>query len=61
MINLANCNFSGSFINQYDANILPDDSNSRVTINSFTGNWGDINLKAKNIAVTNFDKASYSV
>ena len=24
-----------------------------MTINSFTSNWGDINLKAKNIVVTN--------
>lgn len=56
VIDLTNCNFSGSFINQYNPTIEPDDSNSRVAINSFTSSWGDINLKAKNIAVTNFSK-----
>jgi hypothetical protein len=56
VINLNNCNFSGSFTNQYNPSILPDDSNSRVEINSFAGCWGTINLSAKNIAITNLDK-----
>ncbi len=56
VLNLNNCNFSGSFTNQYNASILPDDSNSRVEINSFVSYWGTINLKAKNIVVTNLDK-----
>ena len=53
VVDLNNCAFTGSFSNQYDANILPDDSNSRIQLNSFTGNWGAVGLKAKNIAVTN--------
>ena len=56
VINLNDCSFSGNFSNQYDKRILPDDSNSRVELNALTGYWGTINLKAKNIALTNFDK-----
>jgi hypothetical protein len=56
VINLANCNFSGNFINQVDANIPPDDSNSRVIIHSFISSWGDVHLKAPNITVSNFVK-----
>ncbi|MEO8713146.1 MAG: AsmA-like C-terminal region-containing protein, partial [Parafilimonas sp.] len=56
VINLNNCNFSGNFINQADTNIPPDDSNSIVTIKSFTSSWGDINVKAPNITVSNFTK-----
>ncbi len=56
VINLNDCSFSGSFINQYNTKLLPDDSNSRVTLNGFTAYWGTINLKGKNIALTNFDK-----
>ncbi|HYJ65169.1 MAG TPA: AsmA-like C-terminal region-containing protein [Parafilimonas sp.] len=56
VINLNDCSFSGSFSNQYDKRNLPDDSNSRVQLNAFAGYWGTINLKAKGIALTNFDK-----
>ncbi|HEY2725932.1 MAG TPA: AsmA-like C-terminal region-containing protein, partial [Parafilimonas sp.] len=56
VLDLNNCAFTGSFSNQYDPKILPDDSNSRVQLNSFTSNWGTVSLKTKNIAITNFGK-----
>src|SRR5204863_5420440 len=56
VLNLNNCAFTGSFTNQYNPHISPDDSNSRVQLNSFTSNWGTVSLKAKNIAVINLDK-----
>jgi len=56
VLDLNNCAFTGSFSNQYDPDILPDDSNSSVQLNSFTGNWGTVGLKTKNIVLTNLDK-----
>ncbi|MBV9961100.1 MAG: hypothetical protein JO072_02535 [Parafilimonas sp.] len=56
VMNFTNCNFTGNFINQVNPDSPRTDDNSRVTINAFTSNWGDINLKAKNIAVTNLLK-----
>ena len=56
VLNLNNCAFTGSFSNQYNPGIAPDDSNSIVKLNSFTSDWGKVSLKAKNIAVSNFDK-----
>ena len=53
VINFNNCSFSGNFINQVNPALPRTDDNSRVTINSFVSNWGDIQLKAQNIAVTN--------
>jgi hypothetical protein len=53
VIDFTDCDFSGNFINQVNANLPRTDDNSRIVINSFTSNWGDINLKAQNIAVTN--------
>jgi hypothetical protein len=53
VVNLNNCNFSGSFINQTNANIPPDDSNSTVTITGFTSKWADIQLNTPKIIVTN--------
>jgi len=56
ILNLNDCDFSGNFSNQIDRNILPDDSNSRVQLNTFTSYWGLVSLKGKNISITNFDK-----
>ena len=56
VVNFSNCNFSGTFINQVNANLPRTDDNSQVMINSFTSNWGDINLRAQNIVVTNLLK-----
>jgi hypothetical protein len=56
ILNLNDCDFTGSFVNQYDPKILPDDSNSRVQFNTFTSYWGTVSLKGKNISITNFDK-----
>lgn len=53
VINFNNCSFSGNYINQINPALPRTDDNSRVTINSFVSNWGDIQLKAQNIAVTN--------
>ncbi|MEP6464925.1 MAG: AsmA-like C-terminal region-containing protein [Parafilimonas sp.] len=53
VLNLNNCNFSGTYTNQFNPQIAPDDSNSRVNFNSFTSNWGEIKLKAPKIIVTN--------
>jgi hypothetical protein len=56
VVNLNNCSFSGNFINQVNADLPRTDDNSRVTINSFVSKWGDIDLKGKNIVVTNLLK-----
>ncbi len=56
ILDMNDCEFTGSFVNQYDPNILPDDSNSRVQFNTFTSYWGMVGLKGKNLSVTNFDK-----
>jgi hypothetical protein len=56
VVNLNNCNFSGSFINQTNAGIAPDDSNSTVTITGFTSKWADIQLNTPEIVVTNIDR-----
>ncbi len=56
VLNLNSCSFTGSFSNQYNPDLAPDDSNSRVQLNSFTSSWGTVGLKGKNIAVTNLDK-----
>ena len=53
VINFSNCSFTGNFINQVNTALPLTDDNSRVIINSFVSNWGDIELKAQNIAVTN--------
>ncbi len=53
VVNLNNCNFSGNYNNQFNLKTPPDDSNSRITINSFVSKWGEINLQARNIVVTN--------
>ncbi len=53
VVNLNNCSFSGSFINQANAALPLTDENSRVIINSFVSKWGDIDLKGQNIVVTN--------
>jgi len=50
---LNDCNFSGSYNNQANKNIDPDDSNSVVTFNTFTSSWGEIHLKAPVITITN--------
>lgn len=55
IISLPHCKFAGSFTNQVNKNILPDDSNSRVQINSFTINQNNIFLTAKNLSITNLD------
>ncbi len=56
VLDLNDCTLSGTYNNQVDKNILPDDSNSRISINSFISSWGSVDLKAKNIAVTNLIK-----
>ncbi len=56
VVNLNNCNFSGSYINQVNTGIQPDDSNSTVTITSFTSKWGAIQLNTPKIIVTNLTK-----
>jgi len=53
VVNLNSCSFSGNFINQVDPKKPRTDDNSRVSLYSLQSNWGDINLKAQNIAVTN--------
>lgn len=53
VINFNNCSFTGNFINQVNSALPRTDDNSRVTINSFVSKWGDIELKAQHIAVTN--------
>jgi hypothetical protein len=58
VINLSDCNFSGSYINQLDPKLPQSDSNSRVSINTFAGKWGDIDLTAKNITVTDLVKSA---
>ncbi len=56
ILDLNDCDFTGNFSNQVDRKILPDDSNSRVQLNTFTSYWGTVILKGKNISITNFDK-----
>ncbi len=56
VMNLNSCTFKGNFINQVNTALPLTDDNSRVTINSFVSKWGDIELKAQNIAVTNLLK-----
>ena len=53
VINFNNCSFTGNFINQVNTALPRADDNSRVTITSFVSNWGDIQLKAQHIIVTN--------
>ncbi len=50
---LTECNFKGSFSNYVNKSLPRTDDNSRVTISSLTCKWGDIKLKAQNIAVVN--------
>ncbi len=50
------CNFSGTYINQVNNDLPTSDENSRVTIKGFSSNWGDINLKAKYIVLTDLIK-----
>jgi len=56
IVDLNDCDFTGNFSNQIDPQILPDDSNSRVQLNSFMSYWGTVSLKGKNISITNLDK-----
>ena len=53
VVGLNDCTFSGNFINDVNPDSPRTDNNSRVTIYSLESKWGDINLKAQNIAVTN--------
>lgn len=53
VITFNNCSFTGSFINQVNNNLPLTEDNSRVTINTFTSKWGDIELNGQNIMVTN--------
>lgn len=53
VVNLSNCNFSGSYVNQLNTSIEPGDPNSAVIIKSFTSKWADIQLNAPKIVVTN--------
>src|SRR6478735_19310 len=50
------CNFSGSYINQFNGSLPPSDSNSKVAIDTFTSKWGDIQINTKDIAVSNLVK-----
>lgn len=50
------CNFSGTYINQVNPELPTSDENSRVAIKEFASNWGDINLKAKHIVLTDLIK-----
>lgn len=54
VINFSGCNFSGNFINNVNPDSPFTDANSRISIHSFSSEWGDINLTAKNIVFTNF-------
>ena len=56
VMNFNSCSFKGNFINQVNTALPRTDDNSRVTINSFVSKWGDIDLKAQNIVVTNLLK-----
>lgn len=53
VINFNSCTFTGRFINRVNSALPNTDDNSRVTINSFVSKWGEIELKAQNISVTN--------
>jgi hypothetical protein len=53
VMNFNNCSFTGNFINQINTALPLTDDNSRVTISSFVSKWGDIDLKAQNIVITN--------
>ncbi len=58
VLDLNDCTLSGTYnYDQVDKNILPDDSKFQ-DINKFftTSSWAAIDLKAKNIAVTNLIK-----
>jgi hypothetical protein len=56
IINLDDCKFSGSYINQLDPKLPQSDSNSRISIDTVRGKWGDIELTAKNITITDLLK-----
>jgi hypothetical protein len=53
VLGLNDCDFSGTYTNQVNKNDDPDDSNSVVTFNTFTSNWGDVHLKAPVLTITN--------
>jgi hypothetical protein len=53
VVGFTNCTFNGKYLNNVDTALRKTDENSRVIIYSFQSKWGDIDLKAKNIAITN--------
>jgi hypothetical protein len=56
VINLDDCKFSGSYINQLDPKLPQSDTNSRISIDTVRGKWGDIELTARNITITDLLK-----
>lgn len=47
------CSFTGNFMNRVDTGSVNDDANSRISFSSFESNWGGIDLKGRNIVLTN--------
>ncbi|MBS1745037.1 MAG: hypothetical protein JST21_02585 [Bacteroidetes bacterium] len=56
VLNLSDCKFTGEYFNQVNTEIAPNDSNSRITITGFTSSWGEIQMDAPKIIISNLIK-----
>jgi hypothetical protein len=56
VLNVSDCKFTGEYINQVNPGIAPNDSNSNIIITGFTSNWGEIQMSAPRIVITDLLK-----
>ena len=53
LMDFTNCAFKGSYTNEVDPQKARHDTNSKVELQEFSGNWHGLNMKAKKLVVHN--------